>query len=314
MYPATVRPADPQTSDAAPASRRLRVETEGLVKRYTSRKSEVVALNRVSLSIRPGEMVVLLGPSGCGKTTLLRSIAGLEQPEMGRILLDGKTVYCARDRISAPPEQRRLSMVFQSYALWPHMSVFENIAYPLRSSRMAKSEVERQVSAIMDKVGLAGYAERLPSQLSGGQQQRVALARALVADVGLILFDEPLSNVDAKVREQVRRELVDLQKEFGFAGLYVTHDQVEAGAIADTLVVMDSGEIVQAGPPQELYQRPATRYVANFMGSTNEVNGQLLSLQRVGQIAPTWAPFTARSVRRTRRRAPMSLRSAGRNA
>lgn len=266
--------AEPITAPG-PGVEHQRVQVRGLCKEFTTKRVSTTALSGVSLDIAPGEMAVLLGPSGCGKTTLLRSIAGLERPQGGEIQIDGSVVYDGERRFWVPPERRHLSMVFQSYALWPHMTAFDNIAYPLRNRRVPKAEIKQRVYDVMDVVGLGGHGSRLPSQLSGGQQQRVALARALVAEVGLVLFDEPLSNVDAKVREQVRRELVALQRDFGFAGLYVTHDQVEAGAIADKLIVMDHGRIAQVGTPQVLYDEPNTRYVGNFMGSANEVTGRM---------------------------------------
>lgn len=252
---------------------KARIQGRGLSKQYVTKNGITHALNDVSIDIHPGEMVVLLGPSGCGKTTLLRSIAGLEQPQGGEISINGDIVYSAARRIWVPPEMRGVSMVFQSYALWPHMSVIENISFPLRSRRVDKAKARKRVGEVMEAVGLSGMGDRLPSQLSGGQQQRVALARAIAAESHVVLFDEPLSNVDAKVRDQIRREIVGLQRELGFAGLYVTHDQTEAGALADTLVVMDHGKVVQLGPPINVYDAPNNRYVANFMGPSNEIKG-----------------------------------------
>lgn len=252
---------------------RARIQGRGLSKQYVTKNGITHALKDVSIDIHPGEMVVLLGPSGCGKTTLLRSIAGLEQPQGGEISINGEIVYSAARREWVPPEMRGVSMVFQSYALWPHMSVIENISFPLRSRRVDKALARKRAGEVMEAVGLSGMGDRLPSQLSGGQQQRVALARAIAAESHVVLFDEPLSNVDAKVRDQIRREIVGLQRELGFAGLYVTHDQMEAGALADTLVVMDHGRVVQLGPPSEVYDSPNNRYVANFMGPSNEAKG-----------------------------------------
>ncbi|WP_162802051.1 ABC transporter ATP-binding protein [Ornithinimicrobium murale] len=263
----------------------VRIRARDVRKTYSSQRGgEVVALDGVSLDIKAGQMAVLLGPSGCGKTTLLRSIAGLEQPQGGDIEIDGTLVYSASRKTWIPPERRQLSMVFQSYALWPHMTVFENVAFPLRSRRTPKDRIRGKVLHVLEAVGLSGYEQRHPSQLSGGQQQRVALARAIVADVGVVLFDEPLSNVDAKVREQVRNEIVALQSTFGFAGLYVTHDQVEAGALAEVLVVMDHGRIEQTGRPQELYDAPASRYVANFMGTISEISGSVSGINASGVV------------------------------
>lgn len=254
-----------------------RVSANNLFKYYGSEKEKVYALRDVSLQIEEGEMVVLLGPSGCGKTTLLRSIAGLESPQQGEIRINGNTVTSAVAKRYVPPEDRNVSMVFQSYALWPHMTVRQNMEYPLRSRKVVDAECRRRVEEIADIVGLSGYLERYPAQMSGGQQQRVALGRAIVAGSDVVLFDEPLSNVDAKVREQIRREIASLQRRFGFSGLYVTHDQTEASAIADRLVVMDHGIIVQSGAPEFVYHNPVNKYVATFMGSANCLAGQFVT-------------------------------------
>jgi iron(III) transport system ATP-binding protein len=270
---------------SGPRDGQLRISGRNLTKHFTTGAGKTVALDDVSLDIHTGEMVVLLGPSGCGKTTLLRSIAGLEQPQGGEIFIDGQVVYSAAKRAWVPPERRGISMVFQSYALWPHMTVFENIAYPLRSRKVEKRAVTQRVGQIMETVGLSAYASRLPSQLSGGQQQRVALARAIAGDSRVVLFDEPLSNVDAKVRDQIRREIVELQRQLGFAGLYVTHDQTEASALADTLVVMDHGRVAQVGPPNTVYEAPNTKYVATFMGPTNEFKGRIGRTDAAGVVA-----------------------------
>ena len=267
----------PATSPALPGGT-PRVSVRGLTKRFKTRTREHVALNDVSLDIGADEFVVLLGPSGCGKTTLLRSIAGLEQPESGEIFFDDEPVSSARQGIWVPPEARRLGMVFQSYALWPHMSVFENVAYPLRNAGLAAGEIATRVAQALARVGLDALGASSPGQLSGGQQQRVALARALVATGGLVLFDEPLSNLDAKVRARLRLELATLQRSLGFAALYVTHDQAEALALADRIAVMESGRIAQIGTPEEIYDSPATRYVADFIGSANELPGEVESL------------------------------------
>lgn len=246
----------------------LRVEARNVVKQYGA----AFALNDVSLEVKPGEMVVLLGPSGCGKTTLLRSIAGLLEPERGEISIGGQLVYSADRRLWIPPEHRAISMVFQSYALWPHMTLVQNISYPLECRKVPREQIGKRVEEVLRIVGLAGLGDRLPSQLSGGQQQRGSLARAIAPNSTVILFDEPLSNVDARVRDQIRGEILELQRNFGFAAIYVTHDQIEAGALADTLVVMDHGRVAQSGRPSDIYDNPQTHYVARFLGSTNEID------------------------------------------
>jgi iron(III) transport system ATP-binding protein len=236
------------------------------------------AINGVSLDVAPGEFVVLLGPSGCGKTTLLRAIAGLEEPDAGAISIRGHTVFDATNGVDLPPERRRLSMIFQSYALWPHMTAAQNVAYPLQNRRLKKKEIAERVGRVFELVGIPELQRQYPGQMSGGQQQRVALARALAGDADLILFDEPLSNVDAKVREQLRFELLSMQRELGFAAVYVTHDQAEAMELAHRVAVMREGEIAQVGPPQEIYLQPSSRYVADFVGTSNEVRGTVRSI------------------------------------
>ncbi len=270
--------ADP----AAPA-----VEVRGVTKRYAGAHGSVLALNDVSLVIRPAERLVLLGPSGCGKTTLLRCIAGLETPDEGEILIGGTTVFSARRGIALPPERRGISMVFQSYALWPHMTAAENIAYPLQNRFVRKVDVASRVEMVLRMVGCDGLDRRHPSQLSGGQQQRIALARAIVSGDPLILFDEPLSNVDAKVRERLRIELIGLQKRLGFAAVYVTHDQIEAAAIAHRMAVMAAGTVAQTGTPREIYEDPASSYVAEFTGTTNELAGEVVQQTRDGTVVST---------------------------
>ncbi|TDE03117.1 ABC transporter ATP-binding protein [Jiangella asiatica] len=251
--------------DAAP------VRVIGLTKHFKRQRGEqVVAVDDVSLEVGRGEMVVILGPSGCGKTTLLRCVAGLETPTGGEIHSNGRVVSSARQGVQVPPERRGFGMMFQSYAVWPHMSVRRNVSYPLAVRRVPKAELTERVERILRIVGIAGLAEEYPAQLSGGQQQRVALARCLVADPDVILFDEPLSNVDAKVREELRVELLTMQQRIGFAGIFVTHDQEEATAIADRVVVMCDGAVEQVGPPREVYRAPRTRFVAGFLGVVNE--------------------------------------------
>jgi len=253
--------------NASPPGTKALVDIAGVSKSFRSRHSTVTALGDVSMLVQEGEFVVLLGPSGCGKTTLLRSVAGLEKPDRGRIEIAGRTVFDSAQKIAVPPENRGLSMVFQSYALWPHMTVFDNIAYPLRNRK--RPDVKGHVGRALEMVRCGELASRYPGQLSGGQQQRVALARALASGDQLILFDEPLSNVDAKVREAVRFELLNLQRELGFSALYVTHDQSEATALAHKIVVMRQGAVAQIGTPREVYERPDSRYVASFLGATN---------------------------------------------
>ena len=238
------------------------VRIAGLTKVYGT---SVVALKDITLDVPEGHLVVLLGPSGCGKTTLLRCIAGLERPSAGEIAIGDTEVFSHRTFVE--PERRGLGMMFQSYALWPHMTVFNNIAYPLTSGTgMSKDDIRTRVSAHMRKMGIEGLDARFPSQLSGGQQQRVALARALVREPSVLLFDEPLSNVDAKVRRRLRTELREIKKATGFSGVYVTHDQEEAMELADTLVVMESGAIAQIGTTLDVYRRPNSTYVADFVG------------------------------------------------
>jgi iron(III) transport system ATP-binding protein len=229
--------------------------------------SEVTAVNDVSLSIEKGELVTLLGPSGCGKTTTLRLIAGFEFPTAGRILLDRQAIN------DLPPHKRDMSMVFQSYAIFPHLNVFENVAYGLNVQRRPKSEVQARVARVLELVELTGLESRAPNQLSGGQQQRVALARALIVEPKVLLMDEPLSNLDAKLREQMRTEIRRIQKRLGITSVYVTHDQIEAMTLSDRIVVMNEGLIEQIGTPTGLYRHPRTRFVANFIGRANFVPG-----------------------------------------
>src|SRR5689334_12223051 len=235
----------------------------------TKRFGDVVAVHRVSFTVAPGTLVTLLGPSGCGKTTTLRLIAGLELPSAGRIRIGD------RDVTHVPAAERDVSMVFQSYALFPHMSVLENVRYGLIVSKMPRAQADERARAALATVGLSGYDERLPSELSGGQQQRVAVARALVLEPSVLLLDEPLSNLDARLRRQMRDEIRDLQQRLGLTVVYVTHDQSEALAVSDRIVVMDKAVIAQAGEPRELYTHPRDSFVATFMGEANRVNGML---------------------------------------
>ena len=236
-------------------------------------------LKGVSVRVAAGEVVALLGSSGSGKTTLLRAIAGLEKPHGGSITIDERVFFDAARGVDMPAEQRGLGLVFQSYALWPHRTVFENVAYGLKLRGSPESEIKRRVNKVLAQIGLEHLAERYPGQLSGGQQQRVAIARALVYEPPLILLDEPLSNLDAKLREEARAWLRALISELGLSAIHVTHDQVEAMAIADRIVLLDQGSIAQAGTPTELYNEPATRFAAEFMGSNNRLEGRLIDVK-----------------------------------
>jgi iron(III) transport system ATP-binding protein len=235
-----------------------------------------LAVNDVSLAVKEGEFVTLLGPSGCGKTTTLRCIAGLERPDGGEISIGGDTVAAPKRGIYLNPEDRNIGMVFQSYAVWPHMTVFDNVAYGLRVRRASTDVIKERTTKALELVGLPHLADRYATKLSGGQRQRVALARAIVYEPRVILFDEPLSNLDAKLREQMRVELVRLQKEVGITSIYVTHDQSEALVMSDRVVVMNNGVIQQIGDPQTIYARPANTFVANFIGVANLMQGVLL--------------------------------------
>ncbi|MBS0222252.1 MAG: ABC transporter ATP-binding protein [Proteobacteria bacterium] len=248
-----------------------RIEVKDLVVRY----GEQVAVNGVSFAVGRGEHLTLLGPSGCGKTTTLRAIAGLEQPSSGRISIDGQAMYDAAERRNVPTEQRGVSMVFQSYAVWPHMTVFDNVAYGLRVRKQSPADIAANVERALDLVQMRHLASRPASRLSGGQQQRVALARAVAFSPTVVLFDEPLSNLDAKLRAEMRVELRELQRRLGVTSVYVTHDQEEALAISDRVIVMNVGVIEQIGTPEEIYNRPRSRFVADFVGSANLIKGKL---------------------------------------
>jgi iron(III) transport system ATP-binding protein len=235
----------------------------------------VTAVDHVGFTVAAGEHVTLLGQSGCGKTTTLRAIAGLERPDGGRIRMGEVTVYDGKAKIDLPPERRGLSMVFQSYAIWPHMTVHENIAFPMRVRGMARAKVGAAVERALKLVDLEGLAARSATKLSGGQQQRVALARAIAFDAKLVLFDEPLSNLDAQLRVQMRVELADLRKRLGFTALYVTHDQEEAFSLSDRIIVMRKGRIEQQGAPAELHASPRTSFVASFLGYRNVLPAEI---------------------------------------
>ena len=247
------------------------IEVQNLVVHY----GEIMAVKQVSFAVRRGEHLTLLGPSGCGKTTTLRSSAGLEQPSAGDILIDGQVVYSSTQRVNVPTEKRGVSMVFQSYAIWPHMTVFNNVAYGLRVRRLGKKEIEDKVHWALDLVRLGDLAQRSAAKLSGGQQQRVALARSFVFSPTVILFDEPLSNLDAKLRAEMRLEIKELQHRLAITSVYVTHDQEEALAISDRVIVMNTGIIEQIGTPGDIYDTPRSVFVADFVGAANLIRGKL---------------------------------------
>jgi iron(III) transport system ATP-binding protein len=242
----------------------------GLSKRFGGR-TQAVAIDDLDLEVEPGEFLVLLGPSGCGKTTTLRCIAGLESGDTGRIAFGDRPVFDASARINVPPNKRNIGMVFQTYALWPHMRVRDNIGYPLRARRVEKATAKEWIAAVAELVDCSELLDRYPAQLSGGQQQRIALARGLVARPDLVLFDEPLSNLDARLRDQVRTEIHELHRHLGFTAVYVTHDQTEALALGDRLAIMRAGAIEQLGAPEEIFEEPRTEYVAGFIGMGNRL-------------------------------------------
>ena len=265
------------------------MEIANLIKCFEGEKEEVRAVDGVSFSVPQGKIFTLLGPSGCGKSTTLRCVAGLEKPQAGEIKIGNKVIYSSRDKIFIPPHKRDIGMVFQSYAIWPHMKVFDNVAYPLKIKRQSKGEIKTKVTHTLNTVGLQGLEDRLASQLSGGQQQRVALARALIKEPEVLLLDEPLSNLDAQLRKQMRIEIKELQRRLNITTLYVTHDQIEALAISDYIAVMDRGKILDLGPPREIYEKPGTRFTADFIGQTNVLRGKTLSTE--GAVAKFSTPI-----------------------
>ena len=247
------------------------LEFRAVIKRFGT----VNAVDGVNFAVQRGEIFTLLGPSGCGKTTTLRLVAGLEEPDDGEIYIDGKIVAAPQRGLFLPPEKRQLGMVFQSYAIWPHLTVFENVAFPLRVRRESADLIRQRVDHALESVGLDGFADRGATQLSGGQQQRVALARALVYEPAVLLLDEPLSNLDAKLREQMRFELRALQRKLTLTILYVTHDQTEAMTLSDRIAVVNRGRFEQVGSPEEVYEKPATTFAGEFLGRTVTLDGAL---------------------------------------
>jgi iron(III) transport system ATP-binding protein len=267
-----------------------RIQIETLSKQYAG--GQMAAVQSLSLDIADNRFVTLLGPSGCGKTTTLRLIAGYLRPDTGTIKVDG-TLVSSPDGVT-PPDKRGMGMVFQNYAVWPHKTVFENVAFGLQIRRLPAAQIRDKVMAMLDLVGLRGFDARLPGQLSGGQQQRVALARSLVVEPGILLLDEPLSNLDAKLRERMRGELKQIQRRTGITFVYVTHDQAEALALSDEIAVMHLGMLQQYGSPRDIYSRPANRVVADFMGQVNFVPARVVDGGTIavegGRLLPVTVP------------------------
>ena len=255
---------------------------------------DVEVLKEFSEEFKDGEFITFLGPSGCGKTTMLRIIAGFEKPTTGEVRIDGNVVS-SKD-VFVPPEKRGIGMVFQSYAVWPHMNVFDNVAYPLKIRKVPKAEIKEKVTEILEIVHLSQYADRIPSQLSGGQQQRVALGRALIGEPKLLLLDEPLSNLDAKLRESMRFEIKEIQRKLKITVVYVTHDQVEAMTMSDRVFVINRGVVQQVGSPMDIYRRPKNQFIADFVGKVNfikgHVNGSVIELKGIGQSLAYDGPLT----------------------
>ena len=260
----------------------MEIRVRNVSKNYYSDGKKIEALADVDLTIPSNRIFTLLGPSGCGKTTLLRCIVGLESPDTGEIAIGDEVVFSAERGIFVPPDRRGLGMVFQTYAIWPHMNVFDNVAYPLQARNDPKEEIIRKVAKALHFVQLDGFEKRPATKLSGGQQQRVALARALVAEPKVILFDEPLSNLDAKLREETRKELRRFLTELKITAVYVTHDQIEALALSDTIAVMRNGRIVEMGTPREIYFDSDRQFVADFIGHANFIPGKVAAVGESG--------------------------------
>jgi ABC-type Fe3+/spermidine/putrescine transport system ATPase subunit len=269
----------------SPSNEQTALRLDGVSKEFNG----VPAVDAVNLEVERGEIFTLLGSSGCGKTTILRMIAGLEHPDSGEIWLRGRLVASASKGVRLPPNKRNLGMVFQSYAIWPHMTVFDNAAYPLRLRHMPRSDVRERVSRVLDLVGLGGLEERQATALSGGQQQRLALSRSLVYEPDVLLLDEPFSNLDAKLREQMRLELKVLHQRLDVTVLFVTHDQVEALSLSDRIAVMSDGRAEQIGSPRELYEHPQTAYVRDFVGQTVLLSGVIREVGATGDVTVSLA-------------------------
>lgn len=265
----------------------MEIRIKDLSKNYYSEGKTIRALDHVDLTIPANRIFTLLGPSGCGKTTLLRCIVGLEMPDSGEIAIGNDCVFSAGKNIYVAPEKRGLGMVFQTYAIWPHMNVFNNVAYPLQTRHVPKEEIVRRVAETLHFVQLDGFENRPATKLSGGQQQRVALARALVAEPKVILFDEPLSNLDAKLREETRKELRAFLTKLGITAVYVTHDRIEALSLSDTVAVMKSGRIVELGTPWEIYFDSDRRFVADFIGRANFIAGTVAATSETETLVDT---------------------------
>ena len=282
----------------------MEIRISHVTKDYYSEGKRISALSDVDLTIPANKIFTLLGPSGCGKTTLLRCIVGLEMPDAGEIAIGDDIVFSKEKNIFEPPEKRGLSMVFQSYAIWPHMNVFDNVAYPLQARKIPREEIRRRVQKTLRFVQLEGFENRPATRLSGGQQQRVALARALVAEPKVILFDEPLSNLDAKLREETRKELRTFLTTLKITAVYVTHDRIEALSLSDAIAVMKSGRIVEIGTPRQIYFDSDQRFVADFIGRTNLIDGRVAAVEDgrsliESPLAPSLVQPEGRSCRRT---------------
>jgi len=263
------------------------LEVIQLRKRYDRNDAQAFAVREVSFSVQSGEFFTLLGPSGCGKTTTLRSIAGLEMPDEGEIRIAGETVFSSAGGVAVPVNRRDIAMVFQSYAIWPHMTVGENVSFPLEALGVPSAEAARRVARALEMVGLAAFRDRPAPMLSGGQQQRVALARAFVKEARVLLLDEPLSNLDAKLREQMRVELRDLQRRVGTTTIYVTHDQEEAMSLSDRVAVMNDGRVVEVAAPRALYLRPRTRFAAQFVGQADLLDCTVVEMRDESCVVDT---------------------------